>query len=129
MEWIYGNQGDDLIYGNFGAESISGGTGHDTIFGGQGDDTMLGDAGNDYFYGNRGDDSIESGTGMDVLFFLGGFGDDIVNDFALGTDLAIFSSAAMSTIMVGSHTLFNFADGSSVQFLNVTMTSADLVFI
>ena len=85
--------------------------------------------GDDYIYGNRGDDYIESGGGMDVLYFLGGFGDDIVVDFALGTDLAIFDTMVLSTIMVGTNTLLNFADGNSVQFLGVTLTSADLVFI
>ena len=66
---------------------------------------------------------------MDVLYVLGNFGGDVIADFALGTDMAIFDTMALSTIMVGSNTLFNFADGNSVQFLSVSLTSADLVFI
>jgi Ca2+-binding RTX toxin-like protein len=106
-----------------------GGTGDDTIFGGQGDDIIFGNAGNDHIFGNRYNDFIDAGSGTDTLYFFGNFGNDTVDSFQKGTDIATFDMTATVTIMVDTNTVFTFADGSSVEFLGVTLTSADLVFV
>ncbi len=51
------------------------------------------------------------------------------DDVYIGADLAFFNSTAMETIMIGPLTTFTMVNGSTAQFLNVTLTSADLVFI
>jgi Ca2+-binding RTX toxin-like protein len=126
---IYGNFQADVAYGNLGNDTIYGGRDDDILFGGQGDDVLFGNLGNDHLFGNRGDDELFGNFGNDFFYFVGDFGDDVVKDFELGIDAALVNGDIMSTSTAGGHTIFEFANGSSIEFENVIMDLDDLVFV
>jgi Ca2+-binding RTX toxin-like protein len=83
---LSGQGGNDTQYGYAGADTIDGGDGQDYLFGGAGDDVLKGGAGNDVLRGEAGNDVIATGAGIDRVLFGTGGGNDVVTDFALGTD-------------------------------------------
>ncbi len=75
VDYIYGEEGDDLIFGDSGNETdndqgdtIEGGIGNDIIDGNGGNDTIEGGIDNDIIYGGSGDDTIDGGAGNDSLY-------------------------------------------------------------
>ena len=84
---IDGGTGDDWIRGDGGADSISGGEGNDSIGGNAGNDTIDGGTGADLIVGGAGDDSLTGGNDADTFVFGDGHGNDIITDFADGTDI------------------------------------------
>ena len=86
MDFIYGDNGDDLMYsygnddildGSSGNDSVYGGSGDDELQGGYGNDTLSDGSGNDWAYGGPGDDFLYADLGNDV--YIGGSGIDIID--------------------------------------------------
>ena len=112
-DWIYGDDGRDVIYGGGGNDSVSAGEGDDTVYGGEGNDWLGGDAGSDTLDGGEGDDWLEGdwleadagddtlsgGEGDDVL--VGGEGDDTL-DGGDGDDLLVGDRRADRTAEVAA---------------------------
>jgi len=74
-EFIFGQEGNDLIDGRGG---------NDNLFGGIGDDTVIGGAGNDFISGGAGNDTLLGGEGNDVFSLEG---NDVILDFESGDQL------------------------------------------
>ena len=74
-DWMFGQNGNDIMHG---------GKQVDWMFGGSGADTMHGDSNSillpfstDFMFGNAGDDTMDGGNGLDLMF--GNDGADIMN--------------------------------------------------
>ncbi len=76
-DWLQGNSGADVIYGGTGSDALRGGKDNDSLYGGSDDDNIK---------GARGDDTLSGGTGADTFVFTQQFGNDLVLDYAVGTD-------------------------------------------
>ncbi|MFO6423942.1 type I secretion C-terminal target domain-containing protein, partial [Motilimonas sp. KMU-193] len=57
-DFIYGDEGNDMIDGGLGYDVLRGGSGNDTIIGGLGDDDLAGNSGNDILIGGEGRDTF-----------------------------------------------------------------------
>ena len=95
IEEVQGSNHADSLFGNTGANVLIGGGGNDTLDGAAGNDTLRGSGGADTFVFNSGDDVVEDyATGTDVLAFAASF----------GTAAAILATAQASN----GGTLFDF---------------------
>ncbi len=74
---IYGDAGADIIDAGAGTDVVYGGLQGDTIYGGSGPDELHGDDHDDTIYGGTEADTIYGGIGVDYLW--GGSGNDIIN--------------------------------------------------
>lgn len=76
LEYLYGNEDDDLIYGWAGKDVITGSEGDDVIYGGDDNDDIAGHDGADEIYGGYGDDIVcgDDVNGADLIY--GEAGDD-----------------------------------------------------
>ncbi|MCC7272012.1 MAG: hypothetical protein IT561_05040 [Alphaproteobacteria bacterium] len=112
---VQGGEGDDWhVNGNNGGDSVYGGKGNDLVFGGRDDDLVSGDAGADRISGDLGDDTLVGGLGADTFVFLGGSGDDRIDDFdpATGDRIAVALAINGSGILSASDILARTADGA-----------------
>ncbi|RJG42042.1 Ig-like domain-containing protein, partial [Motilimonas pumila] len=57
-DFIYGNDGDDMLDGGLGHDVLKGGTGNDILIGGVGNDDLTGGSGNDILIGGDGADTF-----------------------------------------------------------------------
>jgi len=95
---IQGDRGDDLLDGGDGDDLIFGQEGNDTLNGGVGDDQLQGNEGDDLLDGGVGDDLLFGGEGIDTFLFGANNGEDIINDFEVGTEvIQIAASLGFST--------------------------------
>ncbi|WP_293675950.1 PQQ-dependent sugar dehydrogenase [uncultured Phenylobacterium sp.] len=85
LDYLRGEEGDDVIYGGFGFDDVHGNMGNDTVSGGDGgdwvvggkdNDSLSGDAGDDIVFGNLGNDTGDGGAGADLV--RGGQGADVL---------------------------------------------------
>ncbi|RKT32538.1 Ca2+-binding RTX toxin-like protein [Roseovarius halotolerans] len=76
LDWIKGNDADDVLTGSAGVDWLNGGLGDDSISGGSGDDKLKGGWGNDRVDGGAGDDRVTGDWGDDLLS--GGSGNDTI---------------------------------------------------
>ncbi len=76
-EWLYGDNGHNLMLGNQGNDNIYGSNGNDTMYGGKHQDLLEGEAGDDWMNGNNGDDAVNGGDGNDSVY--GGKERDLLN--------------------------------------------------
>ena len=85
---LFGIGGTNHLHGNAGNDTLTGGDGVDTLMGGDGRDTLVGGDGDDTLNGGAGDDDLSGDGGTDTFVFSpnDGIGDDIINDFEVGTD-------------------------------------------
>ena len=67
-DYLYGDEGNDIILGQDGDDIIEGGDGVNFIWGGIGNDTITGGEDTDYIYGEAGDDNINGGNGENYIF-------------------------------------------------------------
>lgn len=67
-DYLYGDEGNDIILGQDGDDVIEGGDGVNFIWGGNGDDTITGGEDTDYIYGGTGEDNINGGNGENYIF-------------------------------------------------------------
>ena len=86
--YIYGNEGNDVIVGGTSIDHIWGNSGDDTIYGGDYRSTIEGGSGDDVIYAGLGDDSLYGGAGKDtfVMSFNPSslFSDIDIHDFQVG---------------------------------------------
>lgn len=104
------------------------------LTGGDGDDKIYAGRGNDVITGGRGDDQIWNGEGRDINVFHKGDGNDIIWDFAGGTDKLKFYGLQRSEVSWGteshdgaSGTMLH-AGANEIWMPNVTIASSDLIF-
>ena len=85
---LFGIGGTNHLHGNAGNDTLTGGDGADTLMGGDGRDTLVGGDADDTLNGGAGDDDLSGDGGTDTFVFSpdDGIGDDIINDFEVGTD-------------------------------------------
>jgi Ca2+-binding RTX toxin-like protein len=104
---LEGGAGNDEIYGRGGNDELNGGDGNDKLRGGDGDDVLLGGAGiddlngengNDLLAGGAGNDSIEGGSGQDLLYFPGAAAGVTVSLNSLGAGTATDGLGGTDTI-------------------------------
>lgn len=82
---LTGDGGANLLAGKGGNDRLAGLAGADTLAGGGGDDRLTGGRGKDTLNGGGGNDTLTGGSGADTFAFRAG--DDLVRDFADGTDI------------------------------------------
>ncbi|WP_052254159.1 M10 family metallopeptidase C-terminal domain-containing protein [Leisingera sp. ANG-S5] len=97
---LYGDSGQDEVHGGKGYDQIHGGGGEDKLFGGNGKDKLFGGNGQDVLYGGAGEDTLKGGSGNDTFTFKTGAGQDIITDFAVGSDQVHldFTSAELNAL-------------------------------
>jgi Ca2+-binding RTX toxin-like protein len=106
--------------------------------GGAGDNWLLGGAGNDTLNGSTGNDVLFGESGADTFVFNALSGQDVIGDFAVGTDridvremFTSFALAQANFIQNGSDGAINLGNGSFVVLHGVdmsTLTATDFVF-
>ena len=131
---ILGTAAGDALNGSIGDDNLQGLAGNDTLSGGNGNDTLLGGADDDEITGSFGDDFMEGGTGADSFVFGLGEGDDVIQDFDVGTDvLTLIGGQTIDSLFevdsdgIGGldSTLVEFTDGSTV-LLNAVLGVTDV---
>jgi Ca2+-binding RTX toxin-like protein len=78
---VDGGNGNDTLTGGQGGDTLSGNAGNDTLKGGLGDDVIHGGDGLDHLFGEENSDTLDDytdGVGIEVNFFDGGTGNDII---------------------------------------------------
>ncbi len=83
---LQGSAGADVLYGGAGNDILRGGADGDILFNGAGTDLVEGGAGEDTLYGGPGDDTLSGGADSDLFIFSSLNDQDIITDFASGTD-------------------------------------------
>jgi VCBS repeat-containing protein len=87
------------VIGTSLADTITGSAVANVLSGGIGDDNILGEAGNDTLVGGMGADNLTGGIGINVfLYNATNEGNDLITDFASGSDKLSFSSSAFGSI-------------------------------
>ncbi|MEX3014025.1 Hint domain-containing protein [Gymnodinialimonas hymeniacidonis] len=81
---IGGGDGNDTLETQTGRDHLDGGDGDDVLSANSGDDTLIGGSGNDWLQGGAGQDTMSGGLGDDTFYFVGGSGNDVIQDFDLG---------------------------------------------
>jgi Ca2+-binding RTX toxin-like protein len=137
---LLGESGNDTLMGGAGADSLKGGNdndvlsgdeGADVLEGEKGDDSLSGGSENDTLIGGDGDDTMDGGTGNDTFVIGVNSGNDVVQNFELGTDvidvtaLNIYAVAQMTITETGGDTTIDFGNGSSVTLSGVSAASVD----
>ena len=125
---VIGTTGEDFLFGENGNDTLSGGAGHDLLDGGRGNDILFGQSGNDLLVGGKGDDRLTGGVGRDTFVFGANGGNDVVTDFATGTDtirladgVTIFNTTSRDFNGDGIADLrLNFNHGGSATLLGVS---------
>lgn len=116
-----GGGGRDMIYGGKGGDDLAGYTGDDRLFGGAGADWISGGPANDILEGGIGDDVLWGGSGQDQFVFThrggkAGTGQDVIYDFGpYGDTILINSGGATVTVEVsnnGTDTTIDFEFGA-----------------
>ncbi|MGR3781564.1 MAG: calcium-binding protein [Albimonas sp.] len=92
---LKGGGGGDVLKGGKGDDRLIGGGGNDTLDGGQGKDRLDGGKGRDWLSGGADKDWLTGGPGKDRFDFTGkGYDKEIVTDFQIGKDKAVFDARA-----------------------------------
>lgn len=91
IEGLIGSRKNDVLSGDAAADRIWGGAGPDVLFGRGGDDLLSGGPGDDGLHGNAGDDTLLGGSGADHFFFRSGYDQDVIRDFAIGSDTLVLN--------------------------------------
>lgn len=147
---LTGGGGLDTLGGGFGSDTLLGGDGDDVLSGNQDGDFLYGDAGADTLYGGQGSDLLVGGAGADTLVgglggdvfqFDGGFGQDVITDWATGGGFdfirfragtfASYAEVSANLVQSGSDVLITLDAGNVVKLLNTTtaaLTSDHFLF-
>jgi len=116
---LTGDAADNRLYGANGNDRLTGAGGIDRIYGGNGNDTIDGGADNDWFVG---------GSGADTFVFAPGWGQDIISDFADGSDLIHILDVAygdLSLTQTGADVLIAHIGEDTVLIRNTILTNLD----
>ena len=95
---IVGDEGNDVLTGGRSDDAIDGGPGDDTILGRGGNDRLFGAAGNDFLSGGGQDDDLFGGDDDDLIDWLPGDGNDLVEGQD-GQDTLLFVGSNASEIV------------------------------
>jgi Ca2+-binding RTX toxin-like protein len=122
-----GDAGNDVLSGAGGADILQAGFGDDTLAGGAQDDRLDGGVGLDQLNGGTGSDTLMGGFDADRFLFAAGDGDDVIEDFAVGTDqLVLLGGITIATLVEsdvngdgGIDTTVNLSSGDSIVLLHV----------
>lgn len=130
-DFVEAGHGNDRVYGGDGADVLEGGSGHDKLYGGAGDDLIFGGEGHDNIYGGRGDDVLAGDAGRDVFYFENHFGNDVIEDFEVGTDrinmqsVSNLRSFANLVIMQDGQDVVIAFGGNTITLLDVSASDLD----
>lgn len=80
---ILAGAGDDVVLGDEGNDFLRGDAGNDSLHGSSGNDSLEGSEGDDFLDGGEGDDHLRGDEGNDVYCFMGHYGHDIINNYAI----------------------------------------------
>ncbi len=82
IENVFGSRFNDFIYGDNGGNVLNGFNGVDRLFVRDGDDTLIGGGGADLINGGADNDTLSGSGGIDRFFFdVANFGNDVIMDF------------------------------------------------
>ena len=138
---LFGQVGNDRLYGQQGTDRIFGGTGNDWVDGGSENDVLYGGAGFDTLLGSTGNDTMTGNFNADTFIFAdfgGGFGQDVITDFAATNDLERIDLAAVSSIVnfadlvnnhmsqAGANVLVDAGGGNTITLLGVSIGDLDV---
>ena len=92
----------------------------ENVIGGSGDDVLIGNSWSNVITGGAGNDALSGGAGDDTFVFTAGFGDDTLNDFAVGFDkidvsalnVGTFADLLGSTVDIGGQVAIALAQGT-----------------
>lgn len=107
---VKGGMGNDVIWAN---------KGDNWLFGDAGDDRIVGASGNDIIVGGAGNDSLHGGGGEDIFAFGGDWGQDTVEQLAMGKITLWFANGKESNWNASTLT---YSDGKN----SVTVSGVDL---
>ncbi|MGD9920819.1 MAG: S8 family serine peptidase [Pseudorhodoplanes sp.] len=115
-----GNAGDNAISSGYGDDLLEGGAGNDTLtsYG-----YLLGAymSGNDTLDGGAGDDTMSGGDGSDIFLFADNWGNDVITDFAIGTDvLNMFAVSGLTDF--GQLFITDVSGSTRIAYLGNTIT-------
>ncbi|MGB3280150.1 MAG: calcium-binding protein, partial [Pseudorhodobacter sp.] len=97
--------GADTVTGGNGNDTVYAGTGADLVLGGNGNDVLIGLAGADTLRGGGGNDFLKGGADADRFVFEDNWGNDVVNDFANGTEFLDFTANTTPGLAFGDFTI------------------------
>ncbi len=87
------------VIGTALADAITGSASSNVLSGGNGDDSIFGEAGDDTLVGGIGTDNLTGGIGINVFrYYATNEGNDLITDFASGSDTLSFVSSAFGGI-------------------------------
>ena len=121
-DFLNGLDGSDDLFGENGDDTLNGGNSIDNLFGGNGNDILNGGNGNDWLGGDKGDDVLTGGLGSDVFLFAKSGGNDIITDFANGSD-KIQIAADTGKTSFGQLTIAGGTDSHGVVYATVNLGS------
>jgi Ca2+-binding RTX toxin-like protein len=134
VNYLRGDEGDDVIVGGRGFDDVNGNMGNDTcvsgggddwVVGGRDNDSLVGGAGQNLVYGNLGADTCEGGDGDDVV--RGGQDNDSLNGGA-GSDY-VSGDKGDDTVVggAGADRFHTFGDAGVDRVLDFSLAQGDRV--
>ena len=109
---IKSGSGNDQLYGGDGNDTLIGGGGSDVLNGDVGDDVLSGGAGDDILYGGTGNDTLTGGAGVDLFVYEDG--NDVITDYATGTDKIQLANQTITSVSVDGNDVILYTDGGSI---------------
>ena len=124
---VHGGLGNDVIWANnVGENYLWANQGYNWLFGDAGNDWIIGGSDRDVIVGGSGDDILHGGGGEDVFCFGGNWGNDTVEQLAIGKVTLWFQEGDESK---WDKSTLSYTDGdNSVQVKGVNATEVSLKF-
>jgi Ca2+-binding RTX toxin-like protein len=125
---------ENLVFTGAGSFTGIGNSGANALTGGSGTDVLNGEGGADRLTGGAGDDLLNGGIGADIFVFGAGFGQDVIQDFAVSgaahdiveidSDLfADFASLLSASTQNGADVVIAYDEGTSLTLEDVNLAA------